>query len=111
MLLSKHGSIKIRKASLRKCNELDICMALRRCTLLDKLRALLYTQDISYFGYWTKDNIFVLSKDNPKAWYIHMYRYLPYTFVLVSAGIELIFLLVAGTVLCFGFRVRIMLIR
>ena len=30
--------------------------------------------------------------------------------VLVSAGIELIFFLVAGTVLCFGFSVRIMLI-
>ena len=31
-------------------------------------------------------------------------------FVLVLAGIELIFFLVAGTVLGFGFRVRIMLI-
>ena len=30
--------------------------------------------------------------------------------VLVSAGTELIFFLVAGTVLCFGFSVRIMLI-
>ena len=30
--------------------------------------------------------------------------------VLVSSGIELIFFLVAGTVLCFGFSVRIMLI-
>ena len=30
--------------------------------------------------------------------------------VLVSAGIELIFFLVAGTVLCFGFSVRILLI-
>ena len=30
--------------------------------------------------------------------------------VLVSAGIELIFFLVAGTVLCFGFSVRITLI-
>ena len=30
--------------------------------------------------------------------------------VLVSAGIELIFFLEAGTVLCFGFSVRIMLI-
>ena len=30
--------------------------------------------------------------------------------VLISAGIELIFFLVAGTVLCFGFRMRIMLI-
>ena len=30
--------------------------------------------------------------------------------VLVSAGVELIFFLVAGTVLCFGFSVRIMLI-
>ena len=30
--------------------------------------------------------------------------------VLVSAGRELIFFLVAGTVLCFGFSVRIMLI-
>ena len=30
--------------------------------------------------------------------------------VLVLAGIELIFFLVAGTVLCFGFSVRIMLI-
>ena len=29
---------------------------------------------------------------------------------LVSAGIELIFFLVAGTVLCFGFSVRILLI-
>ena len=33
-----------------------------------------------------------------------------YIVVLVSAGIELIFFLVAGTVLCFGFSVRIMLI-
>ena len=33
-----------------------------------------------------------------------------YTVVLVSAGIELILFLVAGTVLCFGFSVRIMLI-
>ena len=30
--------------------------------------------------------------------------------VLVLAGIELIFFLVAGTVLCFGFSVRMMLI-
>ena len=30
--------------------------------------------------------------------------------VLVSAGIALIFFLVAGTVLCFGFSVRIMLV-
>ena len=30
--------------------------------------------------------------------------------VLVSAGIELIIFLVAGTVLCFGFSVRILLI-
>ena len=30
--------------------------------------------------------------------------------VLVSAGIDLIFFLVAGTVLCFGSSVRIMLI-
>jgi len=30
--------------------------------------------------------------------------------VLVSAGIELIFFLVADIVLCFGFRMRIMLI-
>ena len=30
--------------------------------------------------------------------------------VLVLAGIELIFFLVAGTVLCFGFRMRTMLI-
>ena len=30
--------------------------------------------------------------------------------VLVSAGIELIFFLVAGIVLCFGFSMRIMLI-
>ena len=30
--------------------------------------------------------------------------------VLVSAGTELIFFLVAGTVLCFGFSVRMMLI-
>ena len=30
--------------------------------------------------------------------------------VLVSARIELIFFLVAGIVLCFGFRMRIMLI-
>lgn len=79
MLLSKHGSIKIRKASLHRCNELDIYIALRRCTLLDKLCALLYTQGVSYFGYWTKDNISVLSEDNPNAWYIHMYRYFPYT--------------------------------
>ena len=34
----------------------------------------------------------------------------PLDYVLVSAGIELIFLLVAGTVLCFGFSVRIMLV-
>ena len=31
-------------------------------------------------------------------------------FVLVSAGTELTFFLVAGTVLCFGFSVRMMLI-
>jgi len=30
--------------------------------------------------------------------------------VLVSAGMELIFFLVAGIVTCFGFRMRIMLI-
>ena len=34
----------------------------------------------------------------------------PNTTVLVSAGIELIFFLVAGSALCFGFSVRIMLI-
>jgi len=33
-----------------------------------------------------------------------------YNSVLVVAGIELIFFLVAGIVLCLGFRVRIMLI-
>ena len=33
-----------------------------------------------------------------------------YTLVLASAGIELIVFLVAGTVLCFGFSVRITLI-
>lgn len=60
MLFSKHGSIKIRKASLHKCDELDSCIALRRCPLLDKLHALLYAQEISCFGYWTKGNISVL---------------------------------------------------
>ena len=34
----------------------------------------------------------------------------PFQGVLVLAGIELIFFLVADTVLCFGFSVRIMLI-
>jgi len=33
-----------------------------------------------------------------------------FQFVLVSSGIELIFFLVAGIVLCFGFSVRIVLI-
>jgi len=47
--------------------------------MLDKLCALLYTQDFSYFGCWTKDNVSVLSKDNSNAWYSHLYKYLLYT--------------------------------
>ena len=41
---------------------------------------------------------------------ISTFKHTNITNVLVSAGIKLIFFLVAGIVLCFGFRMRIMLI-
>jgi len=40
----------------------------------------------------------------------YLVKSIVYTCVLVLAGIELIFFVVAGIVLCFGFRMRIMLI-
>ena len=54
--------------------------------------------------------LLALLRKLPSHCLLHHVVFISFPGVLVSAGIELIFFLVAGIVQCFGFSVRIMLI-
>ena len=65
--------------------------------------------DVQYFELFKLITVFSALSDASYASKTHPHT-LHFPGVLDSAGIELSFFLVAGTVLCFGFSVRILLI-